>query len=305
MSLWQIKSLPVPRLLAPGALVGIWVTNKQKYLRFTKTELFPHWSIELVAEWYWVKVTRKGELVTVLDSPHKKPYEPLLIGRFTQRMDGLGTSCLHITKDDKNSDKKMELTCIKRGSSDMCLPPNKRKKINDDNDFDEIRTQCTCDLSKNTAAAMSLDWKQLSTSKRKSREITCHGHKHNEKGTQSPRKYCLNCQGLFHKNKVDMTNDDMNSSSDTVWREQTIQEVLGLQESSCLQTGTTLGVDFTENLSNPKCGMNNTSEQSEPVWRDVTPEYCEMLPYHQVICSVPCKIHSRKPHLHGEFKLTL
>ena len=67
MSLWQIKSLPVPCLLAPGALVGIWVTNKQKYLRFTRTELFPHWSMELMAEWYWVKVTRKGELVTDLD----------------------------------------------------------------------------------------------------------------------------------------------------------------------------------------------------------------------------------------------
>ena len=60
MSLWQIKSLPVPQLLAPGALVVVWVTNKQKYLRFAKMELFPHWSVELVAEWYWVKVKQNS-----------------------------------------------------------------------------------------------------------------------------------------------------------------------------------------------------------------------------------------------------
>ena len=56
MSLWQIKALPVPQLLAPGALVCLWVTNKYKYIRFVKNELFPHWSVELVAEWHWVKV---------------------------------------------------------------------------------------------------------------------------------------------------------------------------------------------------------------------------------------------------------
>ncbi|XP_069476962.1 N(6)-adenine-specific methyltransferase METTL4 [Ambystoma mexicanum] len=78
---WQIKQLPVPELAAPNCLVITWVTNRQKHLRFVKEELYPHWSVEPLAEWHWVKITRAGEFVFPLDSTHKKPYEVLILGR--------------------------------------------------------------------------------------------------------------------------------------------------------------------------------------------------------------------------------
>lgn len=55
----QIKQIPVPKLAAPSCLVVTWVTNRQKHLRFVKEELYPSWSVEVVAEWHWVKVSSK------------------------------------------------------------------------------------------------------------------------------------------------------------------------------------------------------------------------------------------------------
>ncbi|XP_060099923.1 N(6)-adenine-specific methyltransferase METTL4 [Heteronotia binoei] len=78
---WQIKQIPVPALAAPGCLVVTWVTNRQKHLRFVKDELYPLWAVHGVVEWYWVKITRSGEFVFPLESPHKKPYEILVLGR--------------------------------------------------------------------------------------------------------------------------------------------------------------------------------------------------------------------------------
>ena len=53
----QIKQIPVPKLAAPSCLIVTWVTNRQKHLRFVKEELYPSWSVEVVAEWHWVKVS--------------------------------------------------------------------------------------------------------------------------------------------------------------------------------------------------------------------------------------------------------
>ncbi|XP_078414675.1 N(6)-adenine-specific methyltransferase METTL4 [Cetorhinus maximus] len=79
---WQIQQIPVPALSAPGCLVVSWVTNRQRHLRFVKEELYPSWSVEVVAEWHWVKITQHGEFVVPLDSTHKKPYEILVVGRY-------------------------------------------------------------------------------------------------------------------------------------------------------------------------------------------------------------------------------
>ncbi|XP_037364668.1 N(6)-adenine-specific methyltransferase METTL4 isoform X2 [Talpa occidentalis] len=54
----QIKQLPIPKLAAPNCLIVTWVTNKQKNLRFVKEELYPSWSVDIVAEWHWVKECR-------------------------------------------------------------------------------------------------------------------------------------------------------------------------------------------------------------------------------------------------------
>ncbi|XP_046708587.1 N(6)-adenine-specific methyltransferase METTL4 isoform X2 [Silurus meridionalis] len=81
----QLKQLPVPGLSAAGCVVVTWVTNRPRHLRFIKEELYPHWGVKLLAEWLWV--TQKGEVVFPLDSPHKKPYEVLLLGRLCANSD--------------------------------------------------------------------------------------------------------------------------------------------------------------------------------------------------------------------------
>ncbi|XP_074841938.1 N(6)-adenine-specific methyltransferase METTL4 isoform X2 [Carettochelys insculpta] len=84
---WQIKKIPISALAAPNCLVVTWVTNRQKHLRFVKDELYPHWSVKILAEWHWVKITRSGEFVFPLDSSHKKPYEVLVLGKVQQNTD--------------------------------------------------------------------------------------------------------------------------------------------------------------------------------------------------------------------------
>lgn len=58
----QIKQMPVPKLAAADCLIVTWVTNRQKHLCFVKEELYPSWSVEVVAEWYWVKVSSEVSL---------------------------------------------------------------------------------------------------------------------------------------------------------------------------------------------------------------------------------------------------
>ncbi|XP_029005110.1 N(6)-adenine-specific methyltransferase METTL4 [Betta splendens] len=77
----QLKRLPIPLLASPSCLVVTWVTNRPSHRRFVRDELYPHWGVQVVAEWFWVKVTKSGEFVFPLDSPHKKPYEVLVLGR--------------------------------------------------------------------------------------------------------------------------------------------------------------------------------------------------------------------------------
>uniref|UniRef100_A0A3Q1GJC4 Methyltransferase 4, N6-adenosine n=1 Tax=Acanthochromis polyacanthus TaxID=80966 RepID=A0A3Q1GJC4_9TELE len=83
----QLKRLPVPLLASPNCLVVTWVTNRPSHLRFVRDELYPHWGVEVVAEWFWVKVTTSGQFVFPLDSPHKKPYEMLVLGRYRPSVD--------------------------------------------------------------------------------------------------------------------------------------------------------------------------------------------------------------------------
>uniref|UniRef100_A0A3Q3VPC5 Uncharacterized protein n=1 Tax=Mola mola TaxID=94237 RepID=A0A3Q3VPC5_MOLML len=83
----QLKRLPIPLLASPNCLVVSWVTNRPSHLRFVRNELYPHWGVEVVAEWFWVKVTTSGQFVFPLDSPHKKPYEVLVLGRYRSSKD--------------------------------------------------------------------------------------------------------------------------------------------------------------------------------------------------------------------------
>ncbi|KAF3703697.1 Methyltransferase-like protein 4 [Channa argus] len=83
----QLKRLPIPLLASSNCLVVTWVTNRPSHLRFVRDELYPHWGVDFVAEWFWVKVTTSGQFVFPLDSPHKKPYEVLVLGRYRSSTD--------------------------------------------------------------------------------------------------------------------------------------------------------------------------------------------------------------------------
>ena len=77
----DMESIPISTLLKPGGIVAVWVTNKQKLIDFVTGDLFRKWNLNLAGVWYWLKVTTNGEYVFPPDSIHKKPYEPLIIGR--------------------------------------------------------------------------------------------------------------------------------------------------------------------------------------------------------------------------------
>ena len=84
LSFNNIKTLPIPSIVSSNSVVAVWVTNKKKIIDFVKEELFPVWSLQLIGEWHWIKVTMSGEFVCDFHSTHKKPYECLLIGCYNK-----------------------------------------------------------------------------------------------------------------------------------------------------------------------------------------------------------------------------
>nr|XP_043638708.1 methyltransferase-like protein 2 isoform X2 [Erigeron canadensis] len=74
-------SLPIRRLAqTDGALVALWVTNKEKLRIFVEKELFPKWGVKYMATHYWLKVKADGSLIGDLDLFHHRPYECLVLG---------------------------------------------------------------------------------------------------------------------------------------------------------------------------------------------------------------------------------
>ncbi|KMT04713.1 hypothetical protein BVRB_7g168950 isoform A [Beta vulgaris subsp. vulgaris] len=74
-------SLPIKQLThTSGALVALWVTNREKLRKFVEDELFPAWGVRYAATLYWLKVKANGSLICDLDLFHHRPYECLLLG---------------------------------------------------------------------------------------------------------------------------------------------------------------------------------------------------------------------------------
>ncbi|GAY43134.1 hypothetical protein CUMW_072170 [Citrus unshiu] len=74
-------SLPIKQLThSEGALVALWMTNREKLRDFVEKELFPTWGVKYVATFYWLKVKLDGSLISDLDLFHHRPYEYLLLG---------------------------------------------------------------------------------------------------------------------------------------------------------------------------------------------------------------------------------
>ncbi|KAI8580278.1 hypothetical protein K450DRAFT_237704 [Umbelopsis ramanniana AG] len=91
LDIYALFDIPMAKLLSSDALVAVWVTNRPKYKQFLIDKLFPSWNLELVGEWYWMKMTTMGQPVMPLDSTHRKPYELLLVARSKA-----GSSIIHV-----------------------------------------------------------------------------------------------------------------------------------------------------------------------------------------------------------------
>lgn len=80
----RLFQLPIREIVVQDkneiSFIVMWVTNKRKYENFIKTELFPKWNINYLCNWFWLKITINAELICPIESNHKKPYEPMLIG---------------------------------------------------------------------------------------------------------------------------------------------------------------------------------------------------------------------------------
>ncbi|XP_039119565.1 methyltransferase-like protein 2 isoform X4 [Dioscorea cayenensis subsp. rotundata] len=63
-----------------GALVVLWITNREKLRAFVEDELFPAWGVADISEFFWLKVKPDGSLIGELDLFHHRPYECLLLG---------------------------------------------------------------------------------------------------------------------------------------------------------------------------------------------------------------------------------
>ncbi|XP_059637663.1 methyltransferase-like protein 2 isoform X2 [Cornus florida] len=89
-------SLPIMQLThTEGALVALWVTNREKLRSFIDKELFPTWGVKYMATLYWLKVKADGSLISELDLFHHRPYECLLLGYCHRAVD---SECLSIFK---------------------------------------------------------------------------------------------------------------------------------------------------------------------------------------------------------------
>ncbi|PWZ56257.1 Methyltransferase-like protein 2 [Zea mays] len=73
--------LPVQQLARPtGALLVLWITNREKLQAFVEKKLLPSWGVEDSTVFYWLKVKPDGSLIGDLDLFHHRPYECFLLG---------------------------------------------------------------------------------------------------------------------------------------------------------------------------------------------------------------------------------
>lgn len=76
----HLLSLPMRRLLDPrGAVVALWLPNRERHWRFALGPLAEAWGVSPIAQWAWLKTDAAGEPVVDVASAHRRPYEPILV----------------------------------------------------------------------------------------------------------------------------------------------------------------------------------------------------------------------------------
>ena len=87
LDIYSLYSLHLEKITRDKSLVAIWASNNPKIHHFITEKFFKSLGISLIEEWYWIKVTRSGELVLSLSSSHRKPFEVLFIGQVNLNLD--------------------------------------------------------------------------------------------------------------------------------------------------------------------------------------------------------------------------
>ncbi|EPS38070.1 hypothetical protein H072_8210 [Dactylellina haptotyla CBS 200.50] len=76
---YDLFKLKVSGHLRRDGVLAIWITNNSKWRKFVFEKLFPAWKVQMVAEWFWVKITTNGEPLFDLENIARKPYESLIL----------------------------------------------------------------------------------------------------------------------------------------------------------------------------------------------------------------------------------
>ncbi|XP_057663277.1 N(6)-adenine-specific methyltransferase METTL4 [Diorhabda carinulata] len=78
----DLKQLPIENLLSDDGLLVVWCTNSKQNSNALLTDLFPHWNVEFVSKWYWLKITKTGEpICNFSHPPGKQPYEKIIFAK--------------------------------------------------------------------------------------------------------------------------------------------------------------------------------------------------------------------------------
>ncbi|CAH0485586.1 unnamed protein product [Peronospora farinosa] len=76
----ELLSINIPHITDPDECVlGVWVTNRPRYMTYLCEQALPLWGFTFHACWYWLKLSKNGELVTPLNSTHRLPVETLVV----------------------------------------------------------------------------------------------------------------------------------------------------------------------------------------------------------------------------------
>ncbi|OLN87984.1 Uncharacterized protein C22G7.07c [Colletotrichum chlorophyti] len=78
-----LGQIPVAGHLADNGLVAIWVTNKASLVDLLTSPqgVLAAWGLEVITEWYWIKITSEGDPIFDTQSAWRKPWERLIIAR--------------------------------------------------------------------------------------------------------------------------------------------------------------------------------------------------------------------------------
>ncbi|TGO46873.1 hypothetical protein BOTNAR_0559g00030 [Botryotinia narcissicola] len=86
-----LRFLPCHKIEHNG-YVGIWITNKPAFRSMLLDEggMFDHWGLELIEEWFWLKITSNGEPMCGISGTWRKPWEILLVGQKKDESESVG-----------------------------------------------------------------------------------------------------------------------------------------------------------------------------------------------------------------------